>query len=125
MFCWKSFFAMWYMKAYNVYYDVIWNNYSNILTLMMAMSFFDLKIVQKNERKTEINKLATHISKNSMGIYFFHLLIGTLIKPLYLKLPFNKMLLSGLLYAGIVFALADIACSITKRVPLLRRLVSL
>ena len=77
--------------------------------LIMTSLIVGLQINQKTTKAQWIANVSAHISKNSMGIYFFHLLIGTLMKPWYLSLTYSKMLVSGLLYAIIVFCLSDIA----------------
>lgn len=118
-------YGMWYMRTYNAYYDIIWNSYPNILMLIMTSLIVGLQINQKPTKAQWIANVSAHISKNSMGIYFFHLLIGTLMKPWYLSLTYSKVLVSGLLYAIIVFCLSDIACSLIKKVPFMRKVVSL
>ena len=54
-----------------------------------------------------------------------HLLIGTLLKPIYLAMNGSDMLLMGILFSLVVFLISVIVCEVVRRIPVLNYLVRL
>lgn len=118
-------YGLWYMRTYKTYYNVVWSSYSNVLMLISACTIFCIFIERKDIFTKHFSKIVLKISQDSMGIYFVHLLVGTLLKPLYLSLACREHLLVGIGFAIIVFSISYVLCEAVKRVPLLGYMVIL
>ncbi|MDR0865803.1 MAG: acyltransferase [Candidatus Symbiothrix sp.] len=104
-------------------WDIVWCGYDTIFTLMNVVAIFI--ITMNYTSKGQMGKLINLIGKNSLGIYFIHIIIGEILKPLY-----SQTGVSSLLLANIIFALVILLCSLLlvtglKKIPIVKYLFSI
>lgn len=117
-------YGLWYMKRIGEYFNIVWNSYPCIALFIGSVILVN-ELMNKNLVLPEkILGLLTRLSKNSMGIYFVHLLIGTLLKSFYYLLPGNENLLMGFGFSVIVFWSSFAICELICRIPILKYMVS-
>jgi surface polysaccharide O-acyltransferase-like enzyme len=107
-------------KRQNQIWDIVWNGYDTIFTLIIVVSIFIISI--KYKQKGIIGKWVQMIGENSLGIYFLHVIIGNILKPLFVTIAF-----SGAIYANIFFTLAILITTLLivlalKKVPIIKYL---
>lgn len=117
-------YGLWYMEKTGEYYNIVWNSYPCITLFIGAVLLVNELMNKKLELPKKWQGLVTRISKNSMGIYFVHLLIGTLLKPLYYSLYGNEKLLMGIAFSVIVFWGSFAICELIRRIPILKYMVN-
>lgn len=118
-------YGLWYMTKTEGYYNIVWSGYPSITLFVGAVMIFCGMIDRKIRIPNRLLNVIVKISKDSMGIYFMHLLIGTLLKPFYLSMDGSERLLMGVLFSLVVFLLSVVACEVIERIPILNNLVKL
>ncbi len=106
------------------YWDVVWNGYDSIFTLMNVILFYLLSYSYRFSGRG-ITKYIQIISRNTLGIYFIH----DIFRPLFLQLgvtqlPFANTYLFNILYAFIVMNLSLLVVKVLKQIPFVRKLVT-
>ena len=103
----------------NNVWDIVWNGYDNIFTLINVILIFALSLHYKN--RGALGKIINLISVNSLGIYLIHLIIGPIIKPF---IPMSGILGTLIFAFSVLFISLFIALTI-KKIPLLKNILSL
>jgi surface polysaccharide O-acyltransferase-like enzyme len=89
----------------------------------MVVSIFILSM-QYNNRGLS-GKVIRHVSKNTLGIYLLHRIVGALIKPFFMEFSFFSTFIGGMVFAGAVLFLCLLIIYILKKVPYFNYLFSL
>lgn len=114
-----------YMKVNGIYYNIVIGSYSCFFLCIASIIIF-LKIVSIRIEISNIGKsFIEQCSKNSMGIYFIHLVIGTLFKPIFLTVKYFDSLGVSIIFAIMVWILSLGASIIIGKIPLVRELTKL
>jgi len=104
-------------------YDIVWNGYPTIPTLIMVIAFFILSLRYEGRYKfLNLNPLIDIISKNTLGIYLVHLIWGRLFLPYFKELSFSQNTLPNLLYAILILFLSLQTVLILRRIPIINNL---
>ena len=106
-------------ENHNSIWDIVWNGYDNIFTLINVILIFLISLHYKN--RGIFGNLVKIIAENSLGIYLIHLIIGAIIRPYF---PMSGILGTLIFSISILFFSLFIALTI-KKIPLLRHLLSL
>lgn len=102
-------------------YDTVWNGYDTIMTLLVCISIFILSYVAKN-KLDKVSSIIQLIGENTLGIYFIHRMVGSVLKPYYITLTFSTSILSNLIFGIIVMIISLMITLILKRIPLIKLL---
>ena len=105
-------------------YDIVWNGYDSVFTLVMACSMFILCSRVKIDSKKWVVLLQL-IGINTLGIYFLHVIVGRWFREIYFYLPINATSLSGhLLFSFLVLIFSLSITLLLKKIPVLKSLVT-
>lgn len=103
--------------------DIVWYGYDTISTLCMVISLFVLSLKYKGNYK--ISKIISITGKNSLGIYFVHVIWGSLFLEYFKKLPFSGNVLTNLLFALFVLLISLISVLVSKKIPVVKKLFAI
>lgn len=99
-------------------WDVVWNGYDTIFTLINVLAIYVLCLSYSNN-----NKLIKMISCNTLGIYFIHGLIIRLTKPSIESFEMLCNLPSNIIYAVLILLICLLVCLLLRKLPLLKHLI--
>ena len=103
-----------------VLWDHVWNGYDMIFTLINVIALF---VITLNYQSKGIpGKFIRILGKNSLGIYFLHVIIGSFLIPFFAQLKCAQTLWSNLIFAFVVLLCSLITTLGLKKVPVLKRL---
>lgn len=102
-------------------YDITWSGYNTIPTFLMVISIFIISLDYKSN-ETILSKLIIAIGKNSLGIYFTHVIWGSLLIRGIYYLPHPKSIPSSLLLSISITLISYFSVLILKETPVLRKL---
>lgn len=118
-------YGYYYMYGSGNYYSIVWNSYPSASLFFSAVIWFVTIINSTWKLPRLAQKIIRGLARNTMGVYFVHLVVGTLSKPAYLALETSDTIIAGLLYAIIIFTVSNLICEIIRKVPLLRYMINL
>ncbi len=108
---------------FDIMYSNVWNGYSSISVLVASNCLVMLALNTEKESAHELStldKIAIAISNNTMGIYFFHLLLGNLINCYFRQ--YCRFFIS-LPYVFIIFILSLLCSVLVSKIPLVRKMI--
>ena len=116
--CLLGIFGVAYSKANGEMWDVVFNSFNIIMTLISVLAIFALALnYQRN------NKIINLISINTLGIYFIHMPIIRLVKPWIISHPYPEtMWFTGLFALVLMFVCIGLV-TIIKKIPVIKNLV--
>ena len=106
-------------KSNEAIYDTVWNGYDTIMTLLICISIFLLTYSIEN-KLNKISNIIQLIGENTLGIYFLHRFVGSILIPYYIKLNFNTSLLLNLLFGFATMFISLIITLILKKIPVVK-----
>lgn len=93
-------------------------------TISILSVLFAKKIEKSIASKKILNKIIQFISKYSLGIYIYHVIFIQLCRKIFgIDTSFAPLWISGMLVSLLVFGLSLTASWVTKKIPILKRLV--
>ena len=104
-------------------YNNVWNGYPSISILVASSCLVLLVLNMEKEQKCDVSlfdRVAVIVSNNTMGIYFFHLLIGNLINCYYKQ--YAQWCIS-LPYVFLIFVLSLLCSILVSKTPVIRKMV--
>jgi surface polysaccharide O-acyltransferase-like enzyme len=107
----------------NAMWDIVWNGYDTIFTLINVVAIFIISMQYKSQG--QIGQLINLIGQNSLGIYFVHIIIGNLLKPLYAQIELSAMLVLNIIYALVILFCSLFLVIGLKRIPIVKYLFSI
>lgn len=107
-----------YSKAKGELWDVVFNGYNTIMALVFVLAFFVLALNYQRD-----NKIIHLISVNTLGIYFIHIPIISLIKPWIMEHSYLNTMWFTVLFAAILLLICTGLVEIIKRIPIIKYLV--
>ncbi len=125
-----SLFIIWgygilYVYKNKIFYNIVWGGYPSCF-LFAASGLLAAVLINYRGRISNVIKfLGERIAGNTFGIYFVHLLIGSFFKPYYVERIRDDSLFGGIVYASLVFAISYFVTDFIKKVPVLKRIVTL
>lgn len=102
-------------------YDTVWYGYDTIMTLLVCISIFILSYLAKN-KLDKVSSIIQLIGENTLGIYFIHTIVGSVLKPYYITLTFSTSILFNLIFGIIVMVISLIITLVLKRIPIIKSL---
>ncbi|HBF7094557.1 TPA: acyltransferase [Clostridioides difficile] len=102
-------------------YGTVWNGYDTIMTLLMCISIFILSYIS-NSKLDKLSSVVQLIGENTLGIYFVHRMVGSILKPYYITLTFSTSIISNLVFGIVVMAMSLIITLVLKRIPIIKSL---
>jgi surface polysaccharide O-acyltransferase-like enzyme len=106
-------------ESYNEVWDIVWNGYDSIFTLINVVLIFTMSLYYKG--KGLVGRLIKIIAKNSLGIYLTHIIVGTIVNP---YIPFSGFLGTLLMTITSLF-ISLVIVLVIKKIPVLKNAVSL
>lgn len=104
----------------NEIYDVVWNGYDSIFTLLCVLAFFCLSSLYY--KGNHFQKVVSLISQNTLGIYFLHIIIDEIFKPFYLNLSNYNNIFVNSIYALIILFSSLAIVIFLKKIPFIKLL---
>lgn len=102
-------------------YDTVWNGYDTIMTLLVCISIFILSYVSNN-KLDKVSSIVQLVGENTLGIYFVHRIVGSILKPCYISLTFSTSIISNLMFGIVVMIISLMITLILKRIPIIKLL---
>lgn len=103
-------------------YDIVWNGYYSIMTLVMSVSIFlFLSRISYNNRT--INYFLTNVGSNTLGIYLIHRFVGALTIGHFQNWVMSDSLLLNVLYGIFVTLSSFLLVLAIKKTPLLKSIL--
>lgn len=99
-------------------WDVVWNGYDTIFTLLNVYFIFILCLSFKKN-----NYFFSKVSSNTLGIYFIHLLIIEITKPYIIDNPSLCNFPINLFFSFLVLCISLLISILLKRIPLLKKFI--
>ena len=87
------------------YYDVVWNGYDTVMTLLMTVSAFML-LAKYDYQNVYITRVITFIGKNTFGVYILHIIFLKAFSPLFKTSIVANSLLANVAYVSVIVALS-------------------
>lgn len=109
-----------YSKASGAVYDMVWNGYDTVFTLINVFCLFLLCL---NFNST--NKLFVGISTNTLGIYLIHEFFWHGTKTVIKSFEFLRNLMFNMVYAAALLLLCLALCILLKKIPIIQKLFKL
>lgn len=102
-------------------YDTVWDGYSTIMTMIIAISIFSIAFKLEDILK-KFYKILYIIGDNTFGIYLLHVIVGIGLTPIYKSIPKSQSIILNLLYPVIVMTISLILTITLKKIPIIKRL---
>lgn len=109
-----------YSRKMGTIWDVVWNGYDTIPTLLNVLLIFVLSVSYKNNYK-----IIKYISCNTSGIYFVHPIFIHLLAPLVKTCSFLCTYIGAIFYAVVILLLSLGIICIIKKVPMIKNVMLL
>ncbi len=110
--------GIYYTKTLNRMWDLIWNGYDTVFTLINVICIYVLCLNLKKDVG-----LIRLISCNTLGIYFVHEIFINLTKGYIEQYPFLCNFSFNIVYAIIILILSLLIVILMKKIPIINRLV--
>lgn len=104
-------------------YDIVWYGYDSIPTLCMVMSLFILSLKYKINHK--LLNIISITGRNSLGIYFIHVIWGNLFLKYFKRLPYSGNIATNLLFGLLVLLISLLTVLLLKKVPIVKKLFAI
>ena len=104
-------------------WDIVWNGYDTIFTLINVVALYIISVHYKSVGW--FGSFIRIVSKNSLGIYFIHLIVGNILNPFYAQLECSTMFVINIVYALIILLCSLLLTMILKKIPIMKYLVSI
>jgi surface polysaccharide O-acyltransferase-like enzyme len=104
-------------------WDIGFEAFDSVFALAMVVSLFILTV--QYQAKGISGKIIRHISRNSLGIYLLHRIVGALIKPIFIEFGFFNTFIGGMVFAAAVLFICLAFTYLLKRIPYCNYLFSL
>lgn len=117
-------YGMIFMNVNHAYYDIVVGGYPCILLFISSGVFVISNLKREIKVHAYLKKIIEECSKNSMGIYFIHLLIGTILKRFFMTLKFYDSLVASVIFALVIWMLSLLISMLLYRIPLAKKLIT-
>lgn len=107
----------------NEIWDIVWYGYDTVFTLVSVVCFFVLSLGYQH--KGIVGKTIKIFGDNTLGIYLVHVLIGETFKHYLFEHQYSTLFVSSILYALAVLTCSLLIVLLVKRIPFVRRVVSI
>lgn len=105
------------------HWDVVWDGYNTIFTLITVMAMFWLSLNYKVNNTNWLTTLVKKISANTLGIYFIHMIIYHIMEKSEVLSAWSESAVTLIIKALIVLGTSLTITLLMKKVPLIRELV--
>lgn len=105
-------------------YDTVWYGYYSVMTLCMSVSIY-LLFSGLAYKSNALNYWLTTIGSNTLGIYFIHRFFGWLLTRLVINYSIPTNLGISLFFVALLVGSSLVIVLLLKKLPLLKRLVSM
>jgi surface polysaccharide O-acyltransferase-like enzyme len=107
-------------KSNGEMFDVVFTGYATIFTLMNVLAISRLSL---NYRPIGIiGKIIRTTGNNTLGIYFLHVFIGTLLIQIYKTIKISTNIIANICFALVILFLSLIATIVLKKIPIIKEL---
>lgn len=120
-------YAFWgYSSAHIIgkQWDVVWNGYDSIFTLINIVTVYFLFEYYKGSKKNPLSYVVRAVSQNTLGIYFMHpLLLEILRVKGVIDLPFMQNYFANIIYVLVVVLICTAVSAVLRKIPIIKNLV--
>ncbi len=99
-------------------WDVVWNGYDTIFTLINVICIYALSLNWKKD-----SRIIRTISSNTLGVYFIHSIIISSLSPHIQNYEFLLNPIFNLFFGGFILAASLVICFVLRKCPLVSRLI--
>lgn len=110
-------------KSNDEIYDIVWYGYDTIPALFMVVSLFILSLKYKGKYK--ISKIINVTGKNSLGIYFVHIIWGNLFLEYFKRFTYSGYIVTNLMFALFILFVSLISVLLLKKIPVVKKLLAI
>lgn len=103
-------------------YDIVWEGYDTIFTLINVIAIFILCINYKGKFKF-LNNTIKNISGNTLGIYFIHLILIDLTKGFIKQVPILCSFWFAVIYSFAIILICFGLSYLIKKIPILKKIL--
>lgn len=107
-------------KSNGELYDIVWFGYDSIPTLCMVISLFIISLRYKENHR--ILKLIGITGRNSLGIYFTHVIWGNVFLKYFRQLPYSDNIITNVLFGLFILLISLISVLLLNKVPVVKKL---
>lgn len=107
-----------YSKINGSIWDVVWNGYDTLFTLINVICIYLLSLNWKKDCR-----IIRTISSNTLGVYFIHSILIALLRPFIQRYDFLLNPAFNLFFCGFILAACVVLCLILRKCPVLSKLV--
>lgn len=119
-----AYWGIWSSHVTGEQWDTVWFGYDEIFILIDTVSFYLLSRYYKGNAKNPFSYIVKAVSKNTLGIYFTHIIILELARYLKItQLGFMQNYISFIIYAFIILLICAGISALLKKIPILKKLV--
>lgn len=107
-----------YSKIKGSLWDVVWNGYDTIFTLINVICIYVLSLNWKKD-----SRIIRAISSNTLGVYFIHGIIIVSLRPYIQNYEYLLNPTFNLFFCGLILAVSLVICHLLRKCPIVSRLV--
>jgi surface polysaccharide O-acyltransferase-like enzyme len=101
-------------------FDVVFTGYATIFTLINVLA---ISYLTSNYKSVGIiGKLIALIGENTLGIYFLHVFVGTIVIQMYKTIEISTNILTNIVFALVVLLFSLLVTILLKKIPIIREL---
>ncbi len=106
----------------NSMWDVVWNGYDTIFTFVNVLAIFVLTTNYAGKNKL-VHSIILKISKNTLGIYFIHVIFVHWIRPYIVNIDILSNIGGNILFSIVVLILSLFTVLIIKKIPIIKNIL--
>jgi surface polysaccharide O-acyltransferase-like enzyme len=107
-------------KSNGEMFDVVFTGYATVFTLVNVWA---IGCLTANYRSVGIiGKIIRVIGDNTLGIYFLHVFIGTLLIQVYKTIEISTNIIINILFALVVLLFSLLVTILLKKIPIIKEL---
>ncbi len=106
----------------NSIWDVVWDGYDTIFTFVNVIAIFVLT-TNYNSRNKILHNIILTISKNTLGIYFIHVIFIHWMKPYVVNIGILSNIGGNILFSLVVLILSLFTTLLIKKLPLIKNIL--
>ena len=108
---------------YNETWDIGFEAFDSLFALVMVVAIYILSMPYKSSGFA--GNVLKGISKNTLGIYLLHRIVGGFLSPYFIELKYSETFIGGMVFAAIILIICLVLIFGLKKIPYLDYLFSL
>ena len=110
-------------KRLQGHWDVVWNGYESIFTMVSVTALFILSINYKPKKENWFTKVIHIVGSNTLGIYFIHEIFTYMTLEYVRSIALLSNFLGQILYVLVILVISTVVTLLLRKIPVLNQLV--